>query len=323
MNVRYRFLKLFLLNVIVIFNLCTSNYVLAQEEINYKLVGEEDFSYAGCLRKEFKVVVQEGITKEEIEKVAKIIYAQKKKMIPSLRESQIAFYYPDLNINKDMSIAVANWNIGGSEKWQIFYRFLRIKQLKIVDETDKSVLRRDEFRKGIFITYDLVVPANTSDEKAEEILKKKINSLEKEWQNNIEWLGIDLFLGENYLPLMKGQWVSKLSSRPEKGLNIEIDEDGRHQSKEQTKILSSEQMRRKVYYELVQCEDKAQEEADRLYPIDPMKSRDWEENVMRNIDKSNELIKAYKRVLSKDYKLNEKQSRKIGVEGVIKGWRLP
>ena len=308
-----RFLKIFLLNVIVILNLCTSNYVLAQKKINYKVVGEEDFSYAGCLRKEFKVVVQEGITKEEIEKAAKIIYAQKKKMIPSLREAQITFYYPDLNINKDMSNAVANWNIGGSGKWEISYRSLRIKQLAIVDETDKSVLRKDEFRKGIFITYDLVVSANTSDKKAEEILKKKINSLEKEWQNNIEWLGVDLFLGKNYLPLMKGQWVSKISSRPRKGIYIEIDEDGRHQTKEQTEILSSEQMRRKIYYELVQCEDKAQEEADRLYSTDPMKSKNWEENVMKNIDKTEGSRKQYKRALLEKYRLSKKQSRKIAV----------
>lgn len=318
-----RFKKVFLLNVTVILTLCISSYVLAQGKINYKFVGEKDFSYAGCIRKEFKVVVQEGITKEEIEKVAKIIYAQKKRMISNLREVQITFYYPDLNVNKDTPNAVANWNIGSSGKWSIYCHSLRIKQLEIFDETDKSVLRRDEFRKGIFITYDLIVLSNTLDEEAKGILKNKLNSLKKEWENKVEWLGVDLFLGENYLPFIKGEWVSIRSSRPKKGMNIEIDEDGRHQTKEQTKILSSERMRRKVYYELIQYEDKAQEEADRLYPTDPMKARDWKENIMKSMDKNDELRKKYRRVSLKKYRLSEKQLCKIAVEGVKKGWPAP
>ncbi len=294
-----------------------------EEKIDYKTVGERDFSYASCVRKEFKVVIQEGITKEEIKKVAKIVYTQKKEAIPKLKEVQITFYYPDLNVNKDMANAVANWNIGSSGKWEIYCHSLRIKQPEMVDETDKSILKKDEFRKGIFITYDLVVSPSVSNKEAERTLKNKLNNLKEEWQDKVEWLGVDLFLGENYLPLMKGQWVSVKSTRPKKGINIKIDKDGRRQTKEQTKILSFEQMRRKVYYELAQCEHRAQEEADRLYPTNPMKSKHWQENVMKNVDKSDELTKKYKKKLFKKYGLVEKHLSKITVEGVRKGWPAP
>ena len=285
MSISHRFKKIFLINVIVILTLCISTCVFAGKKIDYKLAGEKDFSYAGCVRKEFKVVVQEGITKEEIKKVAEIVYMQKKEVIPKLEKVQITFYYPDLNVNKDMPNAVANWNWVGSGQWETYYHSLRIKQPEIVDKTDKSVLRRDEFRKGIFITYDLIVPSDTSNKEAKKILKNKLNNLKEEWGNKVEWLGVDLFLEKSYLPFMKGEWVSIRSSRPKKGINIEVDKDGKCQTKKQTKILSSEQMRRKIFYESVQAEDKSVKKAEQKYPNDFSTQIDYQRKLQAKYEK--------------------------------------
>lgn len=302
--------KVSLISILVILALGAPNYILAQD---YKLAGERDFGYLNCVRKEFKVVVQEGITKEEIEKIAKTIYSQKKRAIPDLKETSITFYYPDLNVNKDVACAVANWNLGGSGKWEMSYTFLRVKQPELVDEANKTILKRDEFREGIFITYDLIVPLDTSDGEAKRILTKKLNDLKEEWQNKVEWLGVDLFLGENYLSLMKGQWVSVKSSRPKKGINIEIDEDGRYQTDEQTKILSSEQKRRQIFYEAVQAEDRAVREAERKYHND----------FSTQIDYERKLKAKYEKELAEKYGLTEKHIFKISVEGIKKNWPMP
>ena len=154
----------------MILTLGVSSYILAQEKLNYKLVKEEDFSYLNCVRKGFKVVIPENTTKEQIAQIARKIYKEQKKRIPELKEFIVHFYYPDLNVHKDVANAYGSWNWGGSGKWEMSYMFLRIKQPELIDESDKTILKRDEFRKGIFITYDLIVPQDTSDKEAEKML---------------------------------------------------------------------------------------------------------------------------------------------------------
>jgi len=306
--------KIFLISVVIIliFGISNlgSNYVFA---LDYSVVEEKDFSYLNCVRKGFKVVIPENTTKEQITQIAKKIYKEQKKRIPELKEFIVHFYYPDLNVHKDVANAYGSWNWGGSGKWEMSYMFLRVKQPEVVDETDKSILKQDEFRKGIFVTYDLIVPLDTSDEGAKRILKKKLNDLKEEWQNKVEWLGVDLFLGENYLPFMKGEWVSARSSRPKKGINIEIDKDGKYQTKKQTKILTSEQMRRQIFYESVQAEDKSVRESERKYPND----------FSMQIDHQRKLQAKYKKELAKKYGLTEKHIFRISVEGIRKNWPAP
>jgi len=187
----------------------------------FQVVEEKDVSRA-------KIVVQKGVTKEELEQLAKMLFEWKKETIPDMEEALFAFYYPDQDYKIDEPIGSIGWNLEESGKWTIEHLPLKIKQPRTVGK--KAPV---EIKPGI--------PA-------------------------------------------------------------------------------AEKRRRQVYRELVQGDMRAGEEAEKLYPTDPLKSKAWQKNIRKNVTKYLALINECREKTGKKYKLTEEQLTEITAEGVKEKW---
>ena len=83
----------------------------------------------------------------------------------------------------------------------------------------------------------------------------------------------------------------------------------------------TEEERRQLFKELVAAEDRAMEEADNLYPIDPSYP-DWEENISRNVEKADELDDMYKAEIRARWGISEEEQLQIVVEGIEEHWSM-
>ena len=186
-----------------------------------------------------------------------------------------------------------------------------------------GVLREDEFQPGEYVSYDFIIPSTTPDGKAEKIMRNLLKTLKRKWSGRVKAVRIDLFLGENYIPFIRGMWVDEESDRNLRGITVEFDEDGKYQTEEQTKILTSERRKSEIFYEIIECEDRAHEEAYDLYPTDMVDKKHRPAVVVRNIKKSAELFEKYKEELSEKYGLSVRHLDEIAKEGIRKNWPMP
>ncbi|MFH1995542.1 MAG: hypothetical protein ABIJ27_00925 [Candidatus Omnitrophota bacterium] len=192
-----------------------------------------------------------------------------------------------------------------------------------VEETESGVLTRTGFREGDFVTYRMSGLLSISKEDAQVQLKAVMDELHERWEEKLDRYEVEFFLGENYLPYGKGMWVGPKSVLPVRGTIINFDEDGRHQSEAQSLILGSEKMRMKIFYEIVDSEDRAHEEAYELYPTDMVEPEEQQEALKNKVKKSAEFVHKYREEILNKYGLTEKQLSGVAAEGVRRNWPLP
>ncbi len=97
----------------------------------------------------------------------------------------------------------------------------------------------------------------------------------------------------------------------------------------QTRFGLNISQRKNIYKGVVAAQDRANKEAERLYPTDASKipmnklsTYDWKGMLYKNTNKSRELSKKYEKQVMKEYKLTESQLKEIGSEGAINMWPL-
>lgn len=99
--------------------------------------------------------------------------------------------------------------------------------------------------------------------------------------------------------------------------------------KQETIFGYSEKQRRAIFKEIVAAEDRADDEAENMYPADANKipmnklsTYDWEGMLQKKFNKSNQLRKRYVKRIIKKYKLTEEELDKITTEAFKEGWAL-
>lgn len=120
--------------------------------------------------------------------------------------------------------------------------------------------------------------------------------------------------------------IAKTNTRNGYKTSIEIKENLeeylRSRSKAEEKFGLTEGERRNIYKEIAEAEAKAMAEADKLYPIDATDPNYKQENVMKNIDKADELEKKYTAEVIKKYGITDDIATKITVEALTENWPL-
>ena len=84
----------------------------------------------------------------------------------------------------------------------------------------------------------------------------------------------------------------------------------------------SEELRRAIFKELVAAEDRADAEAEAVYPVDIFDPNYEEDNVLRNITLSDELLDEYRAEVRAKYGITREQQSAISLEGVTSYWPL-
>ncbi|MBN2081452.1 hypothetical protein JW859_04500 [bacterium] len=85
----------------------------------------------------------------------------------------------------------------------------------------------------------------------------------------------------------------------------------------------STEERKQIFTELVLAEDRAAKEAEELYPIDPLDPDFSQDNLMKNIDKEDELCKVYTSQVYEQYGIDEDIADQISSEACEKRWPMP
>lgn len=78
--------------------------------------------------------------------------------------------------------------------------------------------------------------------------------------------------------------------------------------------------RKQVCAELLAGQDRADQEAERAFPIDVRDPRFRQENVIKYIEREQQLRQAYDAAVRRKHGITEDEQRAIVVEGVTKGW---
>jgi hypothetical protein len=112
------------------------------------------------------------------------------------------------------------------------------------------------------------------------------------------------------------------------GVLDDIPEKSVIEQKDQEEFSMSE--RKQIYKEILSAEDRANVEAEKLYPLDASNDMYWEdseylsekynENSSKFLEESNELMETYRIEVYEKYQLSEEQANKISTEGIQKGW---
>ena len=107
---------------------------------------------------------------------------------------------------------------------------------------------------------------------------------------------------------------------------VEIKEDLEEyllqRSLQETKFGISEEQRRQFFKDLVAAEDKAQAEADRLFPLDDPFVADFEANLTNNTETYDRLAEGNRQENRDQYNITLEQEREIVNEAFSEGWPL-
>lgn len=103
-------------------------------------------------------------------------------------------------------------------------------------------------------------------------------------------------------------------------INENLEEYLRQRNLEETKFGLTEQQRRQFFKDLVAAEDRAQAEADRLFPIDDPLIPDYESNLNNNFDTFDRLADGYRLEVRDQYGVTQEQQYEISAEAFNEGW---
>jgi len=90
--------------------------------------------------------------------------------------------------------------------------------------------------------------------------------------------------------------------------------------KSEDKLGLTEEKRRLIYKELANAEEKAINEAGKMFPTNITNPNYKQENIMKNFDKQEELLEKYNLEIMKKYSINEDQKNEIVVEAMAENW---
>lgn len=127
------------------------------------------------------------------------------------------------------------------------------------------------------------------------------------------------------------QWIAMLSK---------VGEDSQPESRVKTELISqltakpevkhglSESKRKEIFTAIVRAEDRADKNAQRLYPLlDPLKpgysQAEATAQFRKQAEALNSLTEEYKAEVARRYGITEEQLREICVEGLEKNWPMP
>jgi len=130
--------------------------------------------------------------------------------------------------------------------------------------------------------------------------------------------------------------IAKSNNRSSYETTIQIKENLEEylsqRGKSEDKFGLTEEERRKFFKEIVAAEDRANSEAEKLYPIDSNNPAFWDGNTFlqdkfkanmnKNMDKADELMEKYRAEVRIKYNLTEEQSSEITIEAFQEGWPL-
>ena len=102
--------------------------------------------------------------------------------------------------------------------------------------------------------------------------------------------------------------------------NLEKYLEQRGQSEEQFGF--TEEQRRQIFKELVAAEDRAEAEAERIYPMDVFDPNYKAENIDKHFEKSDELAEKYEAEVRAKYGISEEIEKQISVEGLTERWPM-
>jgi len=119
----------------------------------------------------------------------------------------------------------------------------------------------------------------------------------------------------------------KTSIRMNKDIK-DIEEYLHKRSKSEERFELTEVKRRQLFKEIVAAEDKAQLEADRVYPITgrtfwPLTEPERRSRIKNNIHLQRQLDEEYKNDLTKKYGIAQGKLKETALEGVVENWPMP
>lgn len=147
-----------------------------------------------------------------------------------------------------------------------------------------------EIAEYIMVNREVGVKLEPKDE-SEELTKAQVGDIFIFDEDFGDWFSVFIFSGEpRYIKKTSAKFINEF---PKKQL--------------------SEGLRKKVFFELVQMEDKATKEAETKYP----------DNLDKQIDYERALADRYKLGVCHRYGINTPQGRAIQLEGVVNNWPKP
>jgi hypothetical protein len=142
---------------------------------------------------------------------------------------------------------------------------------------------------------------------------------------------IYLYTSQEHFRSHTGQWIAMLSklgedSRPETQVRTEL--IAQLDAKSEVKHGLSESERKEIFAAVVMAEDRAEADAERMYPyMDPLDPAYSQTSASRQIIKQGEvqnaLTEKYHAEVAARYGVTKEQLRDISLEGVKKNWPLP
>lgn len=96
----------------------------------------------------------------------------------------------------------------------------------------------------------------------------------------------------------------------------------KQRGKSENKFWLTEKKRRQFFKEIVAAEDRAHREAEKLYPTNITNPNYKQENLMKNINLADKLMKKYRAKVRGKYNLTKEQSIKIKMEAFKEEWPL-
>ncbi len=116
------------------------------------------------------------------------------------------------------------------------------------------------------------------------------------------------------------------------GSSLDSQNGGSEEVSDQISITLSLEDKQKVFYEVVEAEDRAQKEADSQYPTDSKSINEeglyqnkekLEERIDNNATLSFDLQEQYRMQILEKYNLTEEQWKSIALEGAENDWPMP
>jgi hypothetical protein len=142
---------------------------------------------------------------------------------------------------------------------------------------------------------------------------------------------IYLYTSRDHFKSNMGQWIAMLSKV---GENSRIDTQVKTEliaqiyAKPEVKFDLIESKRKEIFIAIVTAEDRADKEAQHMYPIpDPLEPGYSREKVgtqwKLQIEAFEKLIKKYRMQVAQLYSITEEQLHEISIEGITKNWPIP
>jgi len=142
---------------------------------------------------------------------------------------------------------------------------------------------------------------------------------------------IYLYTSKDHFRSGMGQWIVMLSKIGEdSNVDIRVRKELITQLNEKPEIKDSltEIKRKEIFRAIVLAEDRADADAQRMYPLpDPGKpgcsQAKASEELKKQSQEYNNLMKKYESELAKQYKISQEQLNDISIEGLTKNWPMP